>query len=513
MIFLSNPLTQMFFSKTYHPRELFPAFYRQLMGTFPSKEHGAKAPRVLGIADLERIRARSLWIVYCRQGKYRLVMPYRGLKVLVPCDICADQDGFHVMSYRWKGLDEADHCEGCAPLAFTSGDIVPDVRYWVDYMNHLDDPRLKIGVIQQMGLLYANKKVYAKYLHDYVHSPEGFLVLINCLTRGWVWQEIAITDDDVMPTQSDRVRLLIEMVKTGSEIVRGIVPNGYGHPNSKPSMHEIVKFGADALWRARNLGRNEAAIRLFVRDYERYEELLGQAADYVRNIRTKHGDVMMINLLAAFDNLENVNFTRKEDGFHASFSTFMAKYAAAFKGQDFTVWATTKLEQVTREQGWDLEVWQQCVAGHSLAQLNHTRVSKIFCRPDRSILVAVGEDQIVTGLSYSKVLYGDYKATATGALVGEFDVRSCNYRILHGEVVLVGVNTSEGVRVVFDKGVRLRDGAVSAETCSRWATTTWYSVDEDWSSVLDSWELALEDAPPPHAPDASPQVSAAPARP
>ena len=109
-------------------------------------------------------------------------MPYRGLKVLVPCDICADQDGFHVMSYRWKGLDEADHCEGCAPLAFTSGDIAPDVRYWVDYMNHLDDPRLKIGVIQQMGLLYANKKVYAKYLHDYVHSPEGFLVLINCLT-------------------------------------------------------------------------------------------------------------------------------------------------------------------------------------------------------------------------------------------------------------------------------------------------------------------------------------------
>lgn len=406
----------------------------------------------------------------------------------------------HVLSYRWAGAyGQPLHSSNDAPIDFLR--ISSSERVWVDYLNHMNHDDLKLSVIENMGNLYASKPVYAKYLHDFSTAVdrEGLSKMLSCITRGWIWQEIAFTGPDVVPEHAEDVRLIVELIKTGPEIVRGIIHNGYFEPKNK-DVNEVIKFAIDVLWRARNLADNESAYVFFIQEKDANRAIINEAIDQVIRYRESNGvHPIEMKLLAAMDNLENVNFTKVEDAFVASFSTLLQANEKEFdpipKGKlapaNFREKVTDVLRKVTKKQSWDIEWWQQSVQDHPLSTLNHPAIDSIVIEQNNTIGVKVGGKLAFhLKMGYNRPLQGQELDKSEVVIDGEHDILSLSYRVKNGEVYIVGFQTTSLLRIVPDGSLLVGEDGISSshDIKSRWMSTTWYSRDSDWLQVLQGWK-------------------------
>ena len=450
------------------------------------------------ISRIRSERSQGKWVTFDKNGEFIIHVPYAGSKVLVPISFCTIDDIRHVLSYRWAGayghqpLQQND-----APIDFLR--ISATEKVWVDYLNHLNDEDLKRGVIESMGTLYSSRPVYAKYLHDFSPSVDckGLSTMLSCITRGWIWQEIAFTDSDVVPENASSVRLLVELIKTGSEFVRGIMQDGFNEPKEK-NVNEVIKFAIDCLWRARNLASNESAYIFFIENAESHKLLIEKAMQKV--IKYRDGaDPVCVKLLAALDNLENANFSRVEDSFAASFCTLLQSNTDTFgpipngklAPDNFHITVTDMLRKVTRENKWDVEWWQQCVVDHPVSQLNHPKFESVIISPGTCSVIVAGKTYDLE-LCYNRPLQGQELDVSDKNEDGTHEILSLSYRITNGELFVVGFQTTSSIRFVPIGGLRVTEDTVEAvkdpTKGSRWTQTTWYSRDADWLNVLKRWK-------------------------
>ena len=407
----------------------------------------------------------------------------------------------HVLSYRWAGAyGQPMQSYDDAPIDFLR--ISSTERVWIDYLNHMNHDDLKLGVIKNMGILYATKPVYAKYLHDFstAVNREGLSKMLSCITRGWIWQEIAFTGSDVVPEHAEDVRLLVELIKTGPEIVRGLIHDGYFEPKKK-DVNEVIKFAIDTLWRARNLADNESPYVFFIQEKDANRDIINEAIEKVVEYRESSGvNPVHMKLMAALDNLENVNFTRVEDAFVASFTTLIQANEEEFgpipKGElvptNFQKTVTDVLRKVTKEQSWDIEFWQQCVQDHPLSTLNHPAIDSIVIGKNNNNTIGIkigGKVRFHLKMGYSRPLQGQDLDKSKAIIDGEHKILSLSYRIKNGELYIVGFQTTRLLRIVPDGSLRVSEGVISSshDMKSRWMSTSWYSRDADWSRVLQEW--------------------------
>lgn len=464
------------------------------------------------LATLDRVkkeRAKNKWVTFDRNGEYIVQVPYANTMVLVPVSFCDKDDIKHVLSYRWAGAHGQRLHENDAPIDFLC--ISATEKVWVDYLNHFNQDELKVGVIKNMGSLYNSLPVYAKYLHDFslTLDRKGMSHLLACITRGWIWQEIAFTGPEITPEGAETIKLLVELIKTGSEIVRCLIDDGFACPNDR-NVNEVIKFAVDALWRARNLADNESAYIFFIQDRDLNKSLIHEAIDKVialRNISDQDPSKnVTMKVLAALDNLENANFSRVEDGFVASFSTLLQSYPDVFgpiqpgkiAPENLESKITEMLITSTRDFNWDLEWWQQCVIDHPLSQLKHPKFESITVK-NNDIVVSVHDmdETFKLSLGYSRPLTHQELTKSTETVEGEHGILSLSYRIFKGELYVVGFQTKSLLRIVPKNALLVTDLTVmkvdDVKMSSRWMQTTWYSEDKKWLEVLAKWKEADEE--------------------
>jgi len=451
------------------------------------------------IDHIRRYRSEGLWVTFDRNGKHVVQVPYGGADILIPISFCEQDDIRHVLSYRWAGAYGQKLEGNDAPIDFLR--IASEERVWVDYLNHLNHEDLKRDVINNMGQLYAKRPVLAKYLWDFNPDDEcaGISKLLACITRGWIWQEMAFSGNELIPPNAELVRLLIELIKVGAEPLRCIIKDGFMEPKDK-DVNEVIKFSIDVLWRARNLADNKSAYRFFIKDSKINKDLILQAISEIKKYReNKECNPLHLNLLAALDNLENANFTKVEDCFNASFSTLLQSYPeelghikegeVAPEGFDQTV--TDILCNLTEKQNWDIEWWQQCTIDHPLSQLCHPRINSILVNGDDIQVFAEGDKQFNLKSSYIRQLQGVLDKDEN-LIQGKYDILNLSYRIQRGSLIVVGFQTKCNIRVVPTQGIQVTKTKMEVDpdptNSSKWTQTTWYSRDADWLKVLDKWE-------------------------
>ena len=454
---------------------------------------------------VKKERSQNKWVCFDKKGPYIVSVPYANTKILVPISFCHINDIQHILSYRWAGAYGSQLTGQDAPIDFLC--ISATEKVWVDYLNHLNHDELKGDVIENMGSLYQSRPVHAKYLHDFSMDADrkGMSRLLSCITRGWIWQEIAFTGPEVTPTGAEPVRLLVELIKTGSEVVRCLIRDGFFKPTDR-NVNEVIKFAIDVLWRARNLADNESAYVFFIEESELNKDIIHDAIEQVIAYRTKNDtddpiDHISMKVLAALDNLENANYSRVEDGFSASFSTLLQSHAEFFGKIDSGKLApenlceaiTTIVENVTHKHGWDIEWWQQCVVDHPLSQLHHPTFKSIFIQ-DGNIKVSIEghEEAIPLRLSYHRPLQGQDLDKSMKSIDGKHDILSLSYRINNGAFYVVGFQTKSMLRVVPVESIIVTHDCtrkvMDVKKSSRWTQTTWYSRDVDWLKVLKRWK-------------------------
>ena len=467
------------------------------------------------LVTVERIkheRSKNRWVTFDKKGDYLVQIPYAQTSVLVPISFCETNDIKHVLSYRWAGAYGQPLRPGNdAPIDFLRISVTEKV--WVDYLNHLNHDELKAGVINNMGNLYNSRPVHAKYLHDFTSSTDckGLSNLLSCITRGWIWQEIAFTGPDVTPKGAQAVTLLVELIKTGSEVVRCLIDDGFFEPKER-NVNEVIKFAIDALWRARNLADNQSAFVFFIEDRELNENLINEAVEKVISLRMDDANPahrMAMKVLAALDNLENANYTRVEDGFCASFSTLLQSNTDVFgpispgkvAPDNLHITITEMLKKTTEQQGWDVEWWQQCVIDHPLSQLNHPKFESIVISKGQIVVSVAAGKSFKLKLGYSRPLQGQEldKSSCSKSVDGKHEILSLSYRINSGEFYVVGFQTKSMMRVVPEGSLLVTATTVEdvrdVKMSSRWAQTSWYSRDADWLDVLQKWKEADTNKP------------------
>lgn len=458
------------------------------------------------LVTVERIkleRGKNKWVTFDRHGDYIVQVPYAQSTILVPISFCYSDDIKHVLSYRWAGAYGQLLVGTDAPIDFLS--ISATEKVWVDYLNHLNQDELKKDVINNMGDLYNSRPVHAKYLHDFSPSTDckGLSKFLTCITRGWIWQEIAFTGPDVTPKNAQAVTLLVELIKSGSEIVRCLIEDGFFQPKEK-NVNEVIKFAIDTLWRARNLADNQSAYVFFIEDGELNENMINRAIEKVISLRMGNPNnpskQITMKVLAALDNLENANYTMVEDGFFASFSTLIQSNTEIFgpippgkvAPDNLHITVTDMLRTFTKEQGWNVEFWQQCVINHPLSQLYHPNFESIVISNGQITVVVEGGHSFGLKLSYNRPLQGEELDKNTKSIDGKHDILSLAYRINCGELYVIGFQTKTKMRVVPAGALRVTERSVEevkgSNMSSKWTQTTWYSRDVDWLNVLEKWK-------------------------
>ena len=473
------------------------------------------------LVTIERIReerAKNKWVTFDKNGEYMIQAPYANSYMLIPISFCHIDDIKHVLSYRWAGAWGQSLNENDAPVDFLC--ISATEKVWVDYLNHLNDKELTKGVIENMGNLYCSRPVHAKYLYDFAADfgkkqldSKGLSRLLACLTRGWIWQEIAFTGPEVTPPDAQVVSLLVELIKTGSEVVRCLIDNGFEEPKQQ-NVNEVIKFAIDTLWRARNLADNESAYEFFIEDKDLNQDLIQEAIEVVKGFRldndndneSEERDEQLTNrltmkVLAAMDNLENANFTKVEDSFCASFSTLLQSNQDYFgtieKGEvapkDLNKKITDMIQSLCEKNEWDVELWQQCVIEHPLSQLDHPLFESIqVVGNDIYVHIKDVEQVFKFKMSYNRPLQGQELDKSTESVDGTHEILSLSYRINKGKLYVIGFQTKSKLRVVPQECLMVSNSAVEAvqdkTMSSRWTQTTWYSRDKDWLNVLNSWK-------------------------
>jgi len=461
-------------------------------------------PKILVTVDRIKIeRGKNKWVTFDRDGHYLVQVPYAQTSILVPISFCDKDDIRHMLSYRWAGAYGQPLGKNDAPIDFLN--ISATEKVWVDFLNHLNHEELKADVIKNMGSLYSSRPVYAKYLHDFSSSADrkGLSTLLSCVTRGWIWQEIAFTGQDVTPKGAKAITLLVELIKSGSEVVRCLIDDGFFQPKEK-NVNEVIKFAIDALWRARNLAENESAYIFFIKDRELNENIINLAVEKVISLRmddtNDSSNQLTMKMLAALDNLENVNYSYVEDGFVASFSTLLQSNTETFgpippgkvapDNLHFTI--TNMLRTTTKKLGWNFEFWQQCVIDHPLSQLYHPKFESIAISKGEIIVYVEGGLCFRLELSYSRPLQGQELEKSFESIDGKHDILSLAYRINCGELFVIGFQTKTMMRVLPNGSLRVTDTHVEvmneSNMSSKWTQTTWYARDADWLDVLQKWK-------------------------
>ena len=493
-------------------QHLCESFYADVIGTQANIIIDGDNKKLVTVERVKHERSKNRWVTFDKKGDYLIQIPYAQSSILVPISFCEKEDIKHVLSYRWAGAygvpirPEYDE----APVDFLC--ISATEKVWVDYLNHLNHDEMKADVITNMGDLYSSRPVHAKYLHDFSLSSSddcrGLSTLLSCITRGWIWQEIAFTDQSVTPKGAETIALLVELIKTGSEVVRCLIDDGFSAPKEK-NVNEVIKFAVDTLWRARNLADNQSAFVFFIQDQNLNRSLVEEAIKRVASFRSdvddvKHRNVAMtMKVLAALDNLENANYTRVEDGFCASFSTLLQSNASIFgpilpgriAPEKLHVTITDMLKSSSEQQNWDIEWWQQCVIDHPLSQLNHPKFDFLVIQKGL-IFVHVsgygGDERFTLKLSYNRPLQGQELDKSDEKIDGKHDILSLSYRIRHGELFVVGFQTKSMLRIVPQSALRVTETTVENELdtkmSSRWTQTSWYSRDVDWLNILQKWK-------------------------
>eukprot|EP00554_Chaetoceros_debilis_P010359 CAMPEP_0194109988 /NCGR_PEP_ID=MMETSP0150-20130528/9346_1 /TAXON_ID=122233 /ORGANISM="Chaetoceros debilis, Strain MM31A-1" /LENGTH=506 /DNA_ID=CAMNT_0038799053 /DNA_START=232 /DNA_END=1752 /DNA_ORIENTATION=- len=460
------------------------------------------------LVNIERIkqeRGKNKWVTFDRHGDYIVQVPYAQSSILVPISFCDSNDIKHVLSYRWAGAYGQSLVGSDAPIDFLR--ISATEKVWVDYLNHLNNDELKADVINNMGSLYNSRPVHAKYLHDFSPSTDckGLAKLLACITRGWIWQEIAFTGPDVTPKKAQAVTLLVELIKSGSEVVRCLIDDGFFTPKDK-NVDEVIKFAIDVLWRARNLADNQSAYVFFIEDGELNENIINRAVEKVISLRMDNPNDPSKNItmkvLAALDNLENANYTMVEDGFLASFSTLLQSNTEIFgpippgkvAPDNLHVTVTDMLRTFTKEQGWNVEFWQQNVIDHPLSQLHHPKFESIVISSGQISVVVEGGHSFGLKLCYNILLQGQELEKSTTSIDGKHDILSLSYRINCGELYVIAFQTKTKMRVVPSGALHVTESSVEevkeSNMSSKWAQTTWYARDTDWLNVLEKWKKA-----------------------
>jgi hypothetical protein len=352
-------------------------------------------------------RTAGLWVVAVVGGEIVLDMKCAGEIFRVECSLRPVEQIDYAMSYRWQGIAGGELKKGDSPVGFVHTVREVPNTFWVDYINHLDDKELIPYVIQNMGEVYCKTKVWPQYLLEIGDPPlkmntssDEFplnmwqsdkvsrlsvihgICMMRAASRGWMWQELAFSKrPDKFPSLFGM--LLYYLVVLGSDMFRHTIegldcslstqdPSGSA---SLPTANSLKDFLFSTLRAWHDLsGVSSSRVQTEMMSFIRDEKFLPAELDSISRALEEARKTLLENpasmVRSALANMSNLNITKTEDLYHASFGVILSKVGLSRASpEEQRAWIAAAA-QASSSPSFPLQ--------YSIAQLTPCPVSNLF---------------------------------------------------------------------------------------------------------------------------------------